>query len=383
LLANDLWKIKNDALKTQLSIFLAGLACWMSRRQQEVITYLQAENEILKEQLDTKGQKLKLSNHQRRKLAKQGKLIGRKRLKEYASIATPDTILRWHRKLIALKYTAKRKINTARQDRMVIIRELCVKFADENPSWGYRRIEGALSNLGYELSKTTVGNILRAKGIIPAPERMKKSNWQQFVRSHMATMCVADFLTVEVWTMSGLVRYHVLFVMNLAKRKIQIAQIGCQVNGEVMAQVARNLTDFEDGFLQGMEYFVCDRDSLFTKEFRGILEGAGVDVIRCRPQTPQQNGYAERFVKSIKTECLNNLIFFGEHSLRKAVDEYVEHYHHERNHQSLDNLIPFPYAPRDEGQDGSIVKTERLGGLLNYYHRESESSKSREEALTG
>jgi hypothetical protein len=96
----------------------------MSRRQQEVITYLQAENEILKEQLDTKGQKLKLSNHQRRKLAKQGKLIGRKRLKEYASIATPDTILRWHRKLIALKYTAKRKINTARQDRMVIMREV-------------------------------------------------------------------------------------------------------------------------------------------------------------------------------------------------------------------------------------------------------------------
>lgn len=119
----------------------------MSRRQQEVIIYLQAENEILKEQLDTKGQKLKLSNHQRRKLAKQGKLLGRKRLKEYASIATPDTILRLHRKLIALKYTAKRKINTARQDRMVIIRELCVKFADENPSWGYRRIQGALSNL--------------------------------------------------------------------------------------------------------------------------------------------------------------------------------------------------------------------------------------------
>ena len=265
----------------------------------------------------------------------------------------------------------------------MIIRELCVKFADENPSWGYQRIQGALFNLGYELSKTTVGNILRAKGIIPAPEREKKSNWKQFVRSHMATMCVADFLTVEVWTMKGLVRYHVLFVMNLAKRKVHIAHVGCQVNGEVMAQVARNLTDFDDGFLQGMEYFVCDNDSLFTQEFEQILDSSDVDLIRTRVATPQQNGFAERFVKSIKTECLNNLIFFGENSLRRAVDEYVEHYHHERNHQSLDNLIPFPYAPRNEGQNGLIVKTERLGGLLNYYARESESSKSREEALTG
>jgi transposase InsO family protein len=212
--------------------------------------------------------------------------------------------------------------------------------------------KGALANLGYELSKTTVVNILRAKGIIPAPEREKKSNWKQFVRSHMATMCVADFLTVEVWTMTGLVRYHVLFVMNLAKRKVHIAHIGCQVNGQVMAQVARNLTDFEDGFLSGMEYFVCDNDPLFTKRFEQILDNSDVDLIRTRVATPQQNGFAERFVKSIKTEC-------------------------------LDNLIPFPYAPRNEGENGSVVKFERLGGLLNYYSRESESSKRREEALTG
>lgn len=183
--------------------------------------------------------------------------------------------------------------------------------------------------------------------------------------------------------MSGLVRYHVLFVMNLAKRKVHIAHVGCQVNGQVMAQVARNLTDFEDGFLQGMEYFICDNDSLFTKEFEQILDDSGVDLIRTRVATPQQNGFAERFVKSIKTECLNNLIFFGGNSLRRAVDEYVEHYHHERNHQSLDNLIPFPYAPRNEGENGSVVKFERLGGLLNYYSRESESSKIGEEALTG
>ena len=195
-------------------------------------------------------------------------------------------------------------------------------------------------------------------------------------------MCVADFLTTEVWTLKGLVRYHTLFVMNLAKRKVQIAHISCQMNGEVMAQVARNLTDSEDGFLKGMEYFVCDRDSLFTKSFCETLESSGVSVIRTRIGAPEQNGYAERFVKSIKTECLDKLIFFGENSLRKAVDEYVLHYHHERNHQALDNLIPFPQSPIIKGQGGSVVKFERLGGLLNYYHREFEERSERKEPKT-
>jgi transposase InsO family protein len=133
-------------------------------------------------------------------------------------------------------------------------------------------------------------------------------NSKQFVRSHMATMCVADFLTTEVWTMRGLVRYHTLFVMNLAKRKVQIAQISCQMNGQVMAQIARNLTDSEDGFLDGMEYFVCDRDTLFTNEFCQTLELSGVKVIKTRVATPEQNGYAERFVKSLKEECLDRMI---------------------------------------------------------------------------
>lgn len=162
---------------------------------------------------------------------------------------------------------------------MVLIKELCVKFAEENPGWGYERIQGALANLGYTISESTVGNILRAAGVEPSPERMRKSTWKQFVRSHMSTICVADFLTTEVWTMSGLVRYHTLFVMDLAKRQVQIAQISCQMNGEVMAQVARNLTDSEDGFLGGMEYFVCDHDVLFTKQFEAILKSSDVKLL--------------------------------------------------------------------------------------------------------
>lgn len=137
-----------------------------------------------------------------------------------------------------------------------------------------------------------------------------------------------------------------------------------------MEQVARNLTDGLGGFLRDARFFVCDHDVLYTKAFRQILQDAGVEVIQTRVGCPQQNGYAERFVKSIQTECLDHFIFLGEKPLCRAVDQYLEHYHHERNHQGLDNLIPFPKMPSKPDKTAAICKSERLGGLLNYYHRE-------------
>jgi len=357
-------------LNKQVQIFLAVLAGWMNRKQQKVIEYLLEENQILKQQFESTGKKLRLDNHQRRNLARRGKAMGWAQLQKYATLVRPETILGWHRKLIALKYTGKRLVKTDRQERMEVIRELCVKFAEENMGWGYGRIQGALSNLGYKLSMTTVGNILRAKGIIPSPERGRQSNWKTFVRSHMDVMSVADFFTVEVWTLRGLVRYHVFFVMNLAKRQVEVAHISCQVNGAVMAQVARNMTDGYDGILKGRRFFVCDHDPLYTKEFRQILTDSEVEVIQARVGCPQQNGYAESFVSAIKRECIDHIIFFSEKSLRRAVGQYIEHFHQERNHQGLDNLIPFPNGPQVQAESGLIVKSERLGGLLNYYHRE-------------
>ena len=126
---------------------------------------------------------------------------------------------------------------------------------------------------------TTVGNILRAQGIVPSPERGKRSNWQTFVRSHMDVMSVADFFTVEVWTLRGLVRYHAFFAMNLAQRQVEIVHVGCQVNGSVMAQLARNMTDGIDGILKNARFFVCDHDPLYTKEFHQLLTDSGVEVI--------------------------------------------------------------------------------------------------------
>ena len=184
------------------------MAGWMNRKQQQVIEYLLEENRVLKGQLDASGKKLRLTNAQRRSLAKKGRRLGWWQLQQYANLVRPETLLAWHRKFIALKYTAKRRIDTTRQRRMNVIRELCVKFATENPEWGYGRIQGALANLGYKISMTTVGNILRAKGIVPAPERGGPSNWKRFIRSHMDVTAVADFFSIEVWTLRGLVRYQ-------------------------------------------------------------------------------------------------------------------------------------------------------------------------------
>ncbi len=195
----------------------------------------------------------------------------------------------------------------------------------------------------------------------------------------MSVISVADFFTVEVWTLRGLVRYHVFFVMDLAKRQVEIAHIGCQVNGQVMEQVARNLTDHEDGFLCGKQFFICDNDPLYTAQFEMILNSAGIELINTMPYVPEQNGYAERFVRSIKIECLDNLIFLGARPLRRAVNEFVKHYHHERNHQGLDNRIPMPYFVPDQDVKGPIAKSERLGGLLNFYYRESETKNRKEE----
>jgi len=370
-----------ESQMTQGQMILTILAGWMNRKQQAVIEYLLEENRVLKQQLEQTGKKLKLNNCQRRNLAKKGKKLGWALLQEYATLVTLSTIMAWHRKLVALKYTAKRRIKTDRQKRMEAIRELAVKFAEENTGWGYTRIQGALANLGYEVSATTVGNILRAQGIIPSPERGKQSTWKQFIRRHLAVITVADFFTVEVWTMRGLVRFHVFFVMNLATRKVEIPYIGCQPDGVVMANAARNLTDSQSGALRNQRFFICDHDSLFTEEFREILGKAKIEVIRTRIGCPEQNGYAESFVSGIKRECLDHFIFFGEKSLRIAIKEYLEHFHHERNHQGLDNTIPFPTPPRKRSQSRLIVKSERLGGLLNYYQRETDLEKRKDKPI--
>ena len=243
-----------------------------------------------------------------------------------------------------------------------------VRMAEENRDWGYRRIEGALSNLGHELARSTIAAILERHGIEPAPERRRKTTWKEFLCRHWELIVATDFFTVEVWTRRGLQRFIILFFIDLSTRKVEIAGIARMANGLWMSQIARNLTDAEQGILTGKRYLIHDRDPLFTAEFLEMIADAGVEPVKLPPRSPNLNAYAERFVRSIRESCLDRMIFFGEESLRTAIQNFVAHYHGERNHQGLANQLISSEAGHLSNA-GEVQRRQRLGGMLNYYYR--------------
>lgn len=349
-------------------LLLLALAGWINRRQLQKIDYLITENQVLKEEIGKK--RILLNDDQRRRLAVKGKLLGRKVLEEIATIVTPDTLLRWHRRLVAKKwdYSDRRKKRPGRPPVPAEVTRLVLQLARSNPTWGYDRIQGTLANLGHEISDTTVGNILRANGIEPVPDRKRQSTWKTFVKAHWDVLGSIDFTTIEVWTRGGLVTYYLLFVMELATRRVHFA--GCTPNPHErwMKQIARNLTDAVDGFMNSMRYVLIDRDGKFCPAFHTMLEDSGITPVLLPPQSPNLNAHIDRFHKSIKEECLDRMIFFGENPLRKAIDEFLAHFHGERNHQGLGNNLIEP--GKEVGRrDGEVVCRERLGGMLRYYYR--------------
>jgi len=346
--------------------FLVALSGWMNQRHLQMIDYLREENRVLREQLG--GRRLRLNDDQRRRLAARAKGLGRKVLADIATIVTPETLLAWHRKLIAQKYDGSKKRGLGRPSTAGEIEALIVRMAEENRSWGYRRIQGALSNLGHEIARSTVAAILERHGLEPAPERSRKSTWKEFLTRHWELIVAADFFTIEAWTKRGLQRFLVLFFIDLSTRKVAVAGIAREVNGLWMSQIGRNLTDPINGILAGKRYLIHDRDPLFTEDFLATLASVGVQSVRLPPRSPNLNAYAERFVRSIKESCLEQLILFGERSVRTAVYEFVEHYHQERNHQGLENKLIAPAAGMGE-RGGAVQRRERLGGLLSYYYR--------------
>lgn len=354
-----------------LPLLLALLMSWTQRGQQRLIDYLVAENRILRKKLGKK--RVPLTDADRAILGRAGKAIGRKLLEKYATIATPDTILRWHRKLIALKWTFKGDDATAtprqvgRQRSTDEVEQLVVKIAKENPGWGYDRIVGALANLGHGICATTVSEILARHGIPPAPRR--RSTWARFIKSHHAVLAGADFFTTEVWTKLGLTTVYTLFAIRLATRRVEILGTTTNPNSEFMAQVARNIAIEKSPLFNGVTHLIIDRDSKYSARFEELMRESGIELVKIPARCPAANGVSERFVKSVKTECLRKLIFFGVGSLERALREYVEfHYRHERNHQGIGNRIIEPDA-EVSATVGRIERVDRLGGLLRYYRR--------------
>jgi len=346
-----------------LQLLLICFAGWINRNQQNVIEYLQQEVRVLREQL---GRRPRFNDDQRRRLAAKAKKIGRDQLQRFASIVTPQTLLDWHRRLIARKYDGSSARSPGRPPTPAEVRELILTMARENRAWGYTRIQGALMNLGHEIGRGTIAKILNEAGVDPAPDRQGESTWKEFLRSHWDGLAAADFFTVEVWTAVGLVRYHVLFAIRVATREVHIAGIIPEPNGAWMKQMARNLSDGLSGFLNGCRYLIHDRSGLFRPEFCSILNSVGIESVRLPAHSPNLNALAERFVRSIRESCLSRLVLIGESSLHRAVNQFLLHYHEERNHQGLDNKIINPEFTTFPSS-GEVACRERLGGMLRYY----------------
>src|SRR5437016_6209405 len=314
--------------------------------------YLATENRILRNQI--KG-RVQLSDGERKALAEIGQKLGKQALREVATIVQPDTILGWHRKLVAQKFdgSAQRKA-PGRPKVDPELESLIVRMAQENRSWGYDRIVGALANLGLTVSDQTVGNMLKRHGVPPAPERKTTTTWKEFMRTHMDVLVAADFFTAEVWTLGGLVTYDVLFFIHLESREIHVAGITPHPNAAWMVQVARNVTMEEWGFLSPGQYLMHDRDGKYCPAFQQIIDAAGVTRVPLPPRSPNLNAYAERWVRSVKEECLSRLLLCGESSLRHVLTEYVTHFHQERPHQGRGNVILMPAAHDRPQHSGPI-----------------------------
>jgi putative transposase len=360
------FRMKNGNHWAGLLAYVTGLINQELLLQNE---YLAAENRILRAHLPAR---LRLSDPERYTLAEIGKRLGRKALEKVACVAKPDTILAWYRRLIARKFDGSQcRTYPGRPRISAVVEQLVVRFARENSGWGYDRIVGALANLGHHISDQTVGNILRRHDIAPAPKRSQTTTWKEFIRRHMNVLAGTDFFTVEVLTWRGLVTYYVLFFLHLETRRVSLAGITRHPTEEWMTQMARNAVDDEAGYLLRHRYVLHDRDTKFCAEFRESLAAGGVKCLQLPPRSPNLNAFAERWVRSVKSECLSHFILFGEGSLRRALKNFCEHYHGERNHQGKANQLLFPRPARAKCTSGGVRCQQRLGGLLKYYYQEA------------
>lgn len=346
--------------------FITCLAYCIDKELYKAIDYLKEQVRILKE-LQEKDKRLLLNDNQRIKLAMKAKELTRKLLEETSLLFSPDTILGWYRKLIAKKYDGSmyvcKKVGRPNTELQTI--HWVLKIKTENMQWGSQKICDCLLNLGFDISRTTVRNILLANGYEPEPN--VKTTWKQFLKAHWNILAACDFFSIELLTPRGLIRCMVLFAINLSTRKVEILGIKTSPNGIWMEQVARNMVDCEQGFLKEKKYLIHDRDLLYTATFCSILKSEGIETVKLPPQSPNLNSVAERFVRTVKEECLNHLILCSEEQLRYVLSEFLDYYHTGRIHQGLGRIID----PIYDNNTGDVICVERLGGLLKSYHRKA------------
>jgi transposase InsO family protein len=281
-------------------------------------------------------------------------------------IVGPGTLLRWHRQLVARRWTYPRtRASTGGRPRVAaVIRALVVRLARENPSWGHRRIHGELVGLGYRVAAATVWNILRRAGLGPAPRRSGPT-WREFCRVQAKTMLGCDFFTVDTVLLR---RIYVFFVIELGTRRVHILGATRHPTGQWVTQQARNFLIAMEHRTDSFRFLVRDRDAKFAASFDAVFADAGIEMLRSPPQAPRANAYAERWIGSVRRECLDRLLIFHERQLVRVLTEYETHDNSHRPHRGLHQQPPIASSARCPARaDGVVRRTEVLGGLINEY----------------
>jgi putative transposase len=278
-------------------------------------------------------------------------------------LVTPQTLLRWHRDLVRRRWTYEKR-RAGRPPVAAETRALVLRLARENPRWGYQRIAGELAKLGLEVSPSTVRRLLSVAGLGPAPRRAG-STWREFLRQQAKGIVACDFFTVET---AFLRRYYVLFFIELQTRRVQLAGCSATPSAHWVAQQARNLSF--SGALGDAGFLVHDRDSKFSPAFDEVFRSDGIRIVLTPFRAPKANAHAERFVRTVRSECLDWLLIGGQRHLERVLQVFVDHYNRERPHRSLGRHPPQPLAPTTPiSACGPVKRKDRLGGLLHEYYR--------------
>jgi transposase len=283
---------------------------------------------------------------------------------------TPATILRWHRRLVARKWTYTDRRRPGRPPTGAVVKKLILWMARDNPGWGHRRIRGELARLGHQIAASTVWEILHAAGMDPAPRRSGPT-WRQFLSAQAHAMIACDFFTVDTVVLK---RIYVLVFIEHGTRLLHVAGVTANPTGTWVSQQARNLAMELDERMDSLRFLIRDRDTKFTAAFDEVLRAGGVRIIKAPPQAPRANAICERLVGTLRREVFDQMLIFNEKHLTKIVTEYAEHYNRHRRHQSRDQRPPMvettdtrPIA--DLADARSVRRQPILNGLINQYHR--------------